>query len=78
MVITAEMRAVLGKVRDDDAFWTSDIAYDCRMQTAPCRRKLIVLEREGYVERVVKGNPTSWRRTKRGLAALAAHGDSHG
>ena len=55
------------------AFWTSDIAYDCRLATALVRRRLSKLSEARLVERVVVGNPTSWRRTDIGTAALAAY-----
>lgn len=62
---------VLRNVRDDDAFWTSDIAYDAGLHTTTCRSILKDLEAAGLVERVIKGNPISWRRSTAGRAALA-------
>lgn len=54
---------VLRAVPKNEAYWTSDIAHDARMSTAQTRRVLLQLEEYGEVERVVKGIPTSWRRT---------------
>lgn len=74
-------RTVLGKVAripDGDAYWTSDVAYDCRLQTDKTRRELTELARLGYVERVVqggKGLPTSWRITEPGRAILTQKGE---
>src|SRR5690606_22026668 len=68
-------RSVLSHVRDDDAYWTGDIAYDCREATAKVRNALVRLEAAGMVSRVAlggKGYPTSWRRTLSGRAALEA------
>lgn len=58
---------------DGHAYWTSDIAYDCRLATALVRRRLGKLSEARLVERVVVGNPTSWRRTDIGTAALATN-----
>lgn len=57
---------------DGHAYWTSDISHDCRLTTALVRRRLGKLAEARLVERVVVGNPTSWRRTDIGTAALAA------
>lgn len=71
---------VLSKVRDDDAYWTSDIAYDAGHATHQIRPILKRLAALGLVEVVVEGSkglPTSWRRTPAGRAILT--GDStHG
>lgn len=55
---------------DAPAHWTSDIAHDCRMPTAAIRRRLDKLSALHLVQRVVTGNPTSWRRTDAGTAAM--------
>jgi DNA-binding IclR family transcriptional regulator len=74
--VRAITRAVLRKtaaIPSGDAYWTSDIAYDCRLGTAETRRHLIELARLGYVEKVAegrKGLPTSWRATDLGRAYL--------
>lgn len=57
---------------DAPAHWTSDIAHDCRMSTAFVRRRLDKLSALQFVQRVATGNPTSWRRTETGAAALSA------
>ncbi len=62
---------VLRNVRDDDAYWTSDIAHDARVETITCRKVLKELEAKVLVERIKKGNPISWRRTVFGRAALS-------
>lgn len=79
--LTPTMRAVLLVVRDDDAYWTSDIAHDARMTTKAAHSYLKRLERADLVERVVRGGmsglggPTSWRRTPAGRTALAQQND---
>jgi DNA-binding MarR family transcriptional regulator len=60
--LTETERQVLLCVHENDAYWTSDIAKDARMSTAQTRRVLQRLEEYGEIERIVKGNPTSWRR----------------
>lgn len=73
-------RRVLSKVAsipNGDAYWTSDIAYDARLDTAKTRRELQELKRLGYVEVVAEGGqgyPTSWRVTPSGLLANLAGG----
>lgn len=53
---------VLAAVKADDALYTSDIAHDCRLPTPAVRRILKRLEARGLVERVLDGNPSSWRK----------------
>lgn len=65
-------RLVLRRTPADEAFWTSDVAHDCRLETRLVRRRLDRLAKAHLVERVVVGNPTSWRRTDAGTAALTA------
>ena len=43
------------------AFWTADIAYLINQPTARVRASLLRLVRDGHVERVVTGYPSSWR-----------------
>ena len=43
------------------AFWTADIAYLLNQPTAKVRASLLRLVRDGHVERVVTGYPSSWR-----------------
>lgn len=67
--------AVLRKVPDRDAFWTSDIAYDARIRTSEARSSLKRLEKAGFVQVVSPGGqgyPASWRRTEAGRAALSS------
>lgn len=53
--------AYLRECRREGALWTSDISGHFRISTAAARRELVRLEKAGQVERVVIGNPTSWR-----------------
>ena len=53
---------VLSKVRANDALYTSDIAWDARIPTKAALRILKRLEKRGLVERVLTGNPISWRK----------------
>lgn len=48
----------------EGALWTSDVAYGVRQPTAKVRRVLFTLALQGVVERVVMGNPSSWRIVK--------------
>lgn len=62
-------KLVLRRTPDGDAYWTSDIAYDCRLPTPRVRTALKALQKDGLVETIVvgtKGLPTSWRRTAAG------------
>jgi DNA-binding MarR family transcriptional regulator len=56
--------AYLRHCRSEGALWTSDIAAHFKMNTATANRELRRLERAGEVERVVTGNPISWRPTR--------------
>lgn len=68
MTTLSEMQAkVLKVVKIDDAYWTSDIASMARMRTSSAGSVLKILAGKGLVERVVTGNPTSWRLTDAGL-----------
>lgn len=60
----------------DDAWWTADIARQARASVADTRKWLVKLEKAGFVERVMRGNPTSWRikRTASGTALLGDAG----
>ncbi len=73
--LSADECRVLSKVRDYDAYWTSDIAYDARMRTTGAARSVLDrLLKQGLVEKVVvgaAGKPSSWRRNSAGRAALA-------
>lgn len=72
--LTMTVLSKVARIPAGDAYWTSDIAYDCRLSTPKTRRELIELQRLGYVEKVVeggKGLPTSWRITEAGRAALS-------
>lgn len=64
-------RLVLLQTPTDDACWTSDIAHDCRLGTDLVRWRLGKLAEAYLVERIVTGNPSSWRRTEAGTAALS-------
>lgn len=71
-----KVELVLSKVKDDDAYWTSDIAHDAGMKTAAVHTILKRLEWANLVERIVKGgmgHPTSWRRTPLGRSVLSEH-----
>jgi DNA-binding IclR family transcriptional regulator len=71
--ITRTVLKNIARIPPGDAYWTSDIAYDCRMDTAKTRRQLEELQRLGYAEKVAPGGagyPASWRITDLGRAAL--------
>ena len=51
--------------------WTSELALMAESQTMPeAYRQLERLEGLGLVQRVVRGDPVSWRRTEAGEIAL--------
>lgn len=67
--ITVSHRSVLSHVKDDDAYWTSDIAWASRLMTKQCLKLLKEAEAEGLVKRIVPGGygrPSSWLRTPAG------------
>lgn len=58
--------AFLSRHKKEGAIWTSDIAAAVRQPTAKVRRALFTLALQGVVERVVMGNPSSWRIVQNG------------
>lgn len=70
MKLTYNQRVVLRHVPANQAYWTSDIAHCAGVATQAAMVRLVALERKGMVQRVVRGNPTSWRITDAGQSAL--------
>jgi hypothetical protein len=71
--ISLHQRVVLSRVPDDDAYWTSDIAWDARKSTSSTHTALRRLQERGLVEAVAGGGgtgPRSWRRTDAGRAEM--------
>jgi DNA-binding IclR family transcriptional regulator len=58
-----EMRVlnIMRRWRDEGAHWTREIARGAGLATAKAGSVLRGLEAQGKVQRVVTGNPTSWR-----------------
>lgn len=59
----------------NDALWTSDVAKDSRLKTKVALFALKRLERQGKIERIVRGGrgrPSSWRKISDHAPLLAS------